>query len=117
MTTVYYAHPFILNNSIQEKEDIEFIKSFGFNVINPNDKIHEDEYKKFGMEYFYKIIRDADHVFFRTFPDGKIPDEIYKEIAYAKRIGKQILEIPGMIETRRLSEEETKNYYKLIGRR
>jgi hypothetical protein len=117
MKKAYYAHAITLFNSLQEKEDIELIVNLGFEVVNPNSEEHTAGYEKHGMEYFYQIIKNCDLILFRAFPDGAIPSGIHKEISYAQRLQKIVLELPNLIDNRALSVTETKDYLKITGRR
>ncbi len=112
----YYAHSINLYNSIQEKEDLESLKNLGFEVINPNSEEHSEGYEKKGMEYFYKVLKNCNVVFFRSNPDGTINAGISKELEYALRLKLPIFELPCMLSKRSLTIEQTREYLKNSGR-
>jgi len=117
---IYYAHPISMYGSLQEKRDIEQIKSIFPNSIIYNPGSDEESnigYKKEGMEYFYNKIAFSDILIFRAFPDGKLGAGVVGEINKAKDSKKGILELPILTETRYLSINDTREYLKLCGKR
>lgn len=75
---VYYAHSISIYNTPQEQRDIDLLKSIGFDVVNPNQEIHDKGYKKRGMQYFVDLVNECDLIAFRSHPDGSIPAGIAK---------------------------------------
>lgn len=123
--TIYYAHSMHLYGSKQEQRDIALLESMGFDVINPGTKEIGEQVKKYRekhgaskiMEFFNDVIDLCDGTAFRAHPDGKIGSGVWYELEYTKRTGKFIFELPSLISTRVLSQQDTVEYLKLMGER
>lgn len=100
---VYYAHPITLYGSIIEAQDLLLLRALGFEVLNPNCPECDDGYKKYGMEYFTRLIHNCHVLAFRAFFNGRIPAGIFQEIAWAETEGKPVIELPGGIDRRALT--------------
>lgn len=103
----YYAHPMSTYDCDIELEDIRAIQDAGFDVLNPNQKEHDQGARKEGMDYFRMVVLSCDVLFFRAFPDGSIGSGVAKEIGWAKEKFMPIFELPRMIEKRSLSIKDT----------
>jgi len=117
---IYYAHPISLYNTPQEERDLEFLKFLwpDTEVYNPNSEFDYERYKEYGMEWFFERIGDCDLVVFRPFPDGKIGAGVWDEIMFADvNCCIPIMEIPILLESRKLSVDDTREYLKHAGAR
>ena len=110
---VYYAHSISIYNTKQEERDVNTLNSLGFEVINPNQHIHQEGYKKGGMQYFVDLANECDVIAFRAHPNGDIPAGIFKEI----QTDKPVIELPSSIKRRALSVDDTREYLKEMGLR
>ena len=115
----YYAHCMALYDTPQEKRDLKTIKSLGFNVLNPNTKVHQNRCKlgPNTMKYFTDLVRDCDLLIFRALPTGEIPSGVAKEIEAAQRQHKPIIELPHRVNIRMLDYKETVDYLVEVGQR
>ena len=110
---IYYAHPVNIYDTIQEKEDLDFLKLLFPNdeIINPNTIEHDKAYKEQGMPYFFAIIVEEINVIaFRALPTGKISAGVMGEIRVGLSNGVSIIELP-YFKDRGLSVNETRNYF------
>lgn len=122
---IYYAHSMHLYNTEQEKRDITFLESLGFEIINPNTPEVQtglDTYRYLNgedniMDYFNSILDGVDGLAFRGHVDGKIPSGVGYEIKYILFTGKPIFEIPNLLKGRFLDIEDTREYLKQFGNR
>ena len=114
---VYYARPISLYNTPQDRRDIELMEKLGFEVVNPNKEELSKRYKAEGMDMFMPIVSECDCVAFRSFPDLKISAGVYKEIQKAIELGKLVIELPTLTETRELSVTATRQYLAYLGQR
>lgn len=115
--TLYYAHAITLYNTPQEVRDMAVFNTLGFNVINPNAPEHDAGYHAEGMDYFRRVVNDADGLAFRALPDGSIPAGIAKEIEFCREAGKPVIELPSGIQRRVLTVEQTREYITEVGAR
>lgn len=114
-----------LYNSMQEKRDVETLEALGLEVFNPNSGTIQEEVAKykveFGdgsyMDYFKKLIENSDVFAFRAHIDGKIPSGVGYELLYAKELGKAIVELPSLINSKFMEVGETRQYLQLLGQR
>ena len=114
---IYYAHCMSIYNTPQEKRDLETIKILYPNtqIYNPSeDKNGEKGYKDFGMKYFTDIIDTCSLLIFRSLPHGKIPAGVFKEINYAIKNNKPVIELP-CFTNREMSVDDTRFYLKECG--
>ena len=121
MLKIYYAHCLAIYNTPQEKRDIETLKKLGFEVVNPNEKIHQENAQKIKaenpdrvMNYFYRLVGECDAIAFRALPDGAIPAGVGGEI---KNLGIPVIELPSGIKRRVLTVEQTREYLEEVGQR
>ncbi len=118
MKKIYYAHGLYLYDTEQEERDIGTLHDLGFEVENPNQPKHQENYDKMGgMAYFEEVVRACDALAFRAYPDLNIGAGCYKEIVWAMRDNKPIIELPSVIFRRKLSIDETREYLHELGQR
>ena len=122
----YYAHQISLYDTLQEERDIKILESLGFEVYNPNiDEVREaiknaKETQPEGnyMEIVFKpLVEACDVLAFRANVDGKIGAGCYKEIEYAEKVGRLVIELPSSICERGLTVEQTRQRIKELGKR
>lgn len=120
--TVYYAHPMYLYGKPQEKRDVLMLEEMGFEVINPNQEIHQTGYSEYRkgnpenpMKYFTDLAGSCDVIAFRAFPDGKIGGGVYLEVV--ENMDKPHFELPRMIKARGLDHETTVRHLEELGQR
>lgn len=112
---IYYAHPISIYDSPQEEKDLAFLKLLwpDAEIYNPNSKLDSEKYKDYGMQWFLDRVADCNLVVFRSFPDGKIGAGVWEEIMFAKiNCSIPTLEIPILLESRRLTIDDTREYLK-----
>jgi len=117
---IYYAHPISMYETPLEQEDLDMLKRLHPLAIiyNPATDLKSNKgYKKYGMEYFYKIIDDCVYLYFRSFSNGKIGAGVWGEIKRAKSVHCEVIEIPTLSKDRKLSIEDTREYLKHDGKR
>src|SRR3989344_3214325 len=81
MDKIYFAHPVNTYNRPIELKALELIaKTFpSLEIVNPNAPLHEAAYKKEGMAYFAKMVRETSAMVILPFDDGSIGAGIAKE--------------------------------------
>ncbi len=117
---IYYAHPITLYNTPQEERDLAFLNFLWpeAEIYNPNSKHDTKKYKEFGMQWFLDRVGDCDLVVFRSFPGGKIGAGVWSEIEYGETICEiPVMEIPIIMESRRLTVDDTREYLNHGGKR
>lgn len=122
MLKIYYAHCMAIYNTPQEKRDVELLQKLGFEVVNPNEKIHQDAVAELAasgaqekkMEYFFNLVATCDALAFRSLPDGKIPCGVWGELT---SLNIPVIELPSGISRRGLTLNQTREYLKEIGQR
>jgi hypothetical protein len=114
---IYYAHPITTYDSIIEQKDLLLLKALGFEVVNPNSKESDINYRALGMSYFESVVASCDALAFRALPDGSIPAGIAKEIDAANHYSKPIFELPTRVRRRVLSVDATREYLLETGRK
>ena len=75
MTKCYFAHPITEYGTAKQKKAIRLLKHWGWDVLNPDSKIHQLAYKAAGgkgMDYFVKLVKTCDVLAFMRFPNGAI---------------------------------------------
>lgn len=117
---IYYAHPMTTYNSRIEREDILLLTSLGFDVLNPNDPIHEKGCNQYAlehgksrvMEYFTNLIEDeCNAVAFRALHDGRMLSGVSAEVQFADEVlGIPVIELPRQLNKRYMTYPETKDY-------
>jgi len=124
---VYYAHSVAIYNTPQEERDIATLKALGFEIVNPNSPKIEAQYS--GMlgkvpyevmfdEVFGNAVRACDLVAFRAIPSSnRIGSGVALEITYAEEAELPIIELPGCLNSRRMTVEETKEHLRECGHR
>lgn len=117
MKKIYYARPINLYNTPQDKRDIEAIAALGFELVNPNKAELQERYKAEGMAVFLQAVGDCDALAYRSFPDLTLSAGVVKEIQKAIDLGKPVIELPTLTQSRFLSVEDTREYLKLLGYR
>lgn len=113
---VYYAHCRALYGTKQELRDISLLNSLGYEILNPNESIHQVDCEKCDdvMEYFKKLVLTCDVLAFRALPFG-IPQGVYKEIQYAENNNIPVFELPINVGLRELTRAETDSYLTEVG--
>lgn len=120
MKVVYYAHSLHIYNTPQEQRDVKALESMGFEVLNPNQEIHQRKYQASGYDfkYFLDLVRyKCDGVAFRAYMDGSIPAGVASEVKHGQGHGKFILELPRLLEERSLSIDATRQRLREEGQR
>lgn len=139
---VYYAHCQSIYNTPQEQRDLELLKTLGFEVLNPNEKEHQEKaaaIKKETMEQGAQLDKDrfvdARPAFWRDIASSKVmqyfeglvnvsdfvafralPDgRIPAGIAKEISLGKPCFELPSGIIKRIISVAETREYLQETG--
>ena len=117
---IYYAHPVSLYDSKQEERDLALLALLWPNaeIYNPNKELDQQKYKEFGFDWFLDRVADCDMVVFRAFPDGQLGAGVWSEVVYAKNeCVLPVVELPFLMESRKLSVSDTREYLKHAGRR
>lgn len=114
---IYFARPISLYGTKQDIRDIETLKTFGFEVIDPNTENLQERYNTAGMIVFEEVVAKCDCLAFRSFQDGKIGAGMVKEINIARQLNKPIIELPTITSHRELSVDDTRTYLQLLGYR
>lgn len=111
---IYFAHSITQYNTKLEKEVINNLKKlFPYaTIINPNSKSSEEMYKKYGMEFFLRIVKKCDLVVFTSLFTGKIPAGVSKEVICAYRNDIPVMEMSQLINVsaNTMTVEETRDY-------
>lgn len=126
-TLVYYAHCMALYDSAQERRDVALLERLGFEVLNPNQAKHQKGAQdakakkpldpKASMMYFKPLVDMCDLLAFRALPgDLAIPAGVALEIEWALNGSKPVIELPGSIQRRAISREETREYICEVGK-
>jgi len=126
----YYAHFMGIYNTPQEKRDITTLEALGLVVINPNNPevqkqckeqfsnaSNNVEYLKAFDSIFNPIIDQCEVFAFKALPDGRIPGGVAKELAYAQKNKKIIIELPSGMLARSMDGDSTREYLRDIGQR
>lgn len=113
----YYAHPITDYDEQIEYQDMTQLLRMGFDVVNPNQRCIELEYKEKGMSVFLGMIDNCEAVAFRGFRDGTIPAGVAKEVEHGITHNKLIFELGSFSTTRVLSVERTRAKLKELGRK
>lgn len=114
---IYYAHSVGIYNTPQEQRDIELLSKLEFEVLNPNQMVHDACYKTDGMSYFKRVMDSCDALAFRANPGGSINAGVVWELQYMLGQGKPVIELPTLVARNNLSVEDTRNYLKEMGQR
>lgn len=113
---VYYSHTKLLRGTRQETEDIRHLESLGFTVDNPYDIKYMECWEEEGISFGKTLIEKNDGFVFRALPDGSIPVGVGKEVAWAKALGKPVIEMPFDISHRLRNMDETLEFFKESGK-
>lgn len=117
---IYYAHPISIYDTPQEERDLDLIKQLwpDAEIYNPNTKEDQLGYKRDGFDWFLNRVEECQLVVFRAFPDGKIGAGVWSEINWGDvQCHIPIIEIPMLMESRKLSIDDTREYLKHAGKR
>jgi hypothetical protein len=114
---IYYAHCLAIYNTAQENRDIKLLESFGFCVINPNCSAYAEGYLTWNMDLSEWVVERCDYVAFRALPDGAISSGVAKEIEFANKHNKPVIELPSCISRRVLTVDQTREFLREIGNR
>ncbi len=99
---IYFGHPITIYNTQKESDLIDRIrKMFGwFDVENPNQKHHQEGYKRYkdkgerGMNYFFQeVLPKMDAGIFLPFEDGMFGTGVFEEAQFIFNNNKKIYEI------------------------
>jgi len=110
---IYYAHPRGTYNTVLEAQDIATLEALGFEVLNPNEPQHQANCQEYAdvMVYFEELVGMSDALAFRAFEvDNKIGAGCVREIAFAKMLGRPIIEMPNIKPYRNLTIEQTREH-------
>ena len=101
---VYYAHYMGIFNTEQEAYDIEVLKFLGLEVVNPNNPALQDAFDKMHeagatneeafTTVFLSEVEKCSIFAFKALIDGRIPNDVGLELAYAIENKKVIIELP-----------------------
>jgi hypothetical protein len=114
---IYYARPINLYKTKQDIRDMELLTKLFGDVVNLDKEELQRQYNIEGMDVFTTAVADCEALAFRSFPDGKISAGVKKEIDKAIELGKPVIELPTITETRVLSVEDTRSYLTYLGHR
>jgi hypothetical protein len=90
----YLAHPVTdYGGTERQRKAIAVIENRGWEVENPDQKIHQDCYARHGFNHFLEVVQSCDLLAFVRFPGGSIGAGVAKEIAEALRIGLRVYDI------------------------
>jgi len=109
---VYFAHPVTDYGTAQETADIATLEGLGLEVVNPAG--NEDNYKKYGMEFFLEMVDGCDALAFRPFVGGSIGAGVADEIIRATVAGMPIIELPADPIQRALNVVQTRRIIKSL---
>lgn len=93
-TRIYFAHPINTYNTIIEDYFLEFFSNPDIEIINPNNSIHQEGYKKFGMNYFKELVQSCDKLYALGFPDNSIGAGVAKEMNWMREKGGTVIFLP-----------------------
>lgn len=115
----YYAHTQSTYDTEAESKDVNLIKSLGYVVYNPNNKVDGPLFQSKGMRHFDDLMKmfDFDICFIRPLSDGSISAGASYEAMKFFELRKPVLEIPAPILPRTLSPEATREVYRWYGKR
>lgn len=119
----YYSHPKSYRRSPEASEDIDLLKSLGYEVENPYDPKFSDIWQSEGITFGRTLVEMCDVVAFRPLSNGKIGAGVGKEVGWALELGKEVIEMPsavpfdvGSLEERVLSIEDTLAFFEKVGK-
>jgi hypothetical protein len=97
---VYFAHQISDYNTEFEKKCLAAIRrhfEIGLNssweIVNPNDKVHENAYRQIGMSYFRELARQCDICVAVPFKSNRYGMGVFSEIQAMAEQGKNILTV------------------------
>jgi hypothetical protein len=90
--TIYYAHSRVIYNTDQERDDIEFLESRGYHVVNPNKDVYEERYAKDGFKVFLDLVQECSALVYRPIvTDSRITWGVYREALHARMLWKPVM--------------------------
>lgn len=110
----YFARPYHLYRTAQDQRDIKLLELLGYEVVSP-EFIEQNDYTERGMIVFDEMIAKCDCLAFRSVPDLRITAGVAYEIESALKLWLPVFELPTILESRKMSLTDTKDYLKLIG--
>lgn len=93
-TKIYFAHPINTYGTILEDYFLEHFSRDHLEIVNPNHPIHQEGYKKFGMDYFKDLVQSCDKLYAIGFSDNSIGAGIAKEMNWMKEKGGPVIFLP-----------------------
>ena len=119
MTTIYYAHCKSIYGTKQEERDVYLLVELGYEVINPNEEVHQNMCRACTnpMDYFLNLVGTCSVLAFRALPYGKIPAGVLKEIKHARELEILVIELPVHEDLRSMTVDETRAYLTEVGER
>lgn len=123
--THYFAHPISDFSTHFERRTVAELEARGFWLENPNQEVHQQGYRHFGMGYYTnEVLPRCDGCIFVAFPGGKIGSGVAIEVEWFLERGLPVLEyVPatGMLDPVRsidfgrvLTREETRGASKVL---
>jgi hypothetical protein len=106
---MYFAHPINTYNTIIEKFFLEKY-SENYEIINPNQEIHQIGVKKEGMDYFKPIVQSCDMLFAFGFGDNSVGAGIAKEMNWMKEKGGIVIFLPFFTKYEEMFGKAEDNY-------
>lgn len=116
----YYAHCKAIYGTPQEERDIELLESLGFEVVNPNDPIHQERCRNCPggeMQYFVDLAAGCAVMAFRALPTMEIPAGVFKEVMSCIGHNGPVIELPTRPMSRGIDVELTREYLRDCGQR
>lgn len=120
---IYYSHPKSYRDSTEAKEDINLLKSLGYEVVSPYDPKFSDHWQTTGISFGKILVDMCDIVAIRPLSTGKIGAGGGKEVEWAIELNKTIIEMPSAspfdkdtLDGRVLSIDETVEFFKTVGK-
>ena len=93
-TRIYFAHPVNTYGTILEDYFLEYFSNPDLEIVNPNSDIHQEGYKKFGMEYFKELVESCDKLYAIGFSDNSIGAGVAKEMDWMREKGGTVIFLP-----------------------
>jgi hypothetical protein len=92
---IYFAHPVSDYNKPLETKSGELIAQHfpQAEILNPNQKVHNDAYLTAGMAYFENLVKSCDTLVAIPFPDGEWGMGVWREAEALANHGGQVFEL------------------------